>query len=570
MEYIIFFVLMYYIYTVNKRVATLEQQLKIKPLPPPVAAVAQTASAITPPVAASSTAPTTFIPHHAVPIIPQPENAFIAWLKRDFLVKVGILLLLIAFGWFVSYAFVNNWIGPIGRIILGVLAGVAFLTFGYLRARTEAHQGALFAAFGSTIVLLTIFAAREIYGFLTPTIALSIMFVSIVAVAYLAVRLRLQSLAIAGLVLGLLAPFLTNATDSSALTFFSYVTVIIVGSMWVATRLQADILLFVTYVLVALYSAPFIFSSEEAHITILFGFLFTIIFFAVNLKTMLGREAMKPHTVDLVTAVGIGLYVASWIEFSTILNEKVLIYLGWALIFALGAFLIYRRTNDPIPLTVYSAVAIGLVAAATGHQFSGSALTIAYTIEAAFVVGLSAFLVQKQETVLYSSLLFIGPLLLSLEDIGDPVWDIGVIHPPLFSLLILTVSLLASGVSVRLTVEKETKPFVSNTLIVIGSLYVATLIWLITHSLLYADFATMISLLTYTVVGLVAYVKGVSIESKGLQMYGGTVIGCVVARLLLVEVWQMELAGRIVTFFAIGILLISTAFIKKLQKKEAV
>jgi hypothetical protein len=41
------------------------------------------------------------------------------------------------------------------------------------------------------------------------------------------------------------------------------------------------------------------------------------------------------------------------------------------------------------------------------------------------------------------------------------------------------------------------------------------------------------------------------------------VLGGVVLRLLLIDVWQMDLVGRIITFFVVGTLLLSTAFIKK-------
>jgi hypothetical protein len=50
-------------------------------------------------------------------------------------------------------------------------------------------------------------------------------------------------------------------------------------------------------------------------------------------------------------------------------------------------------------------------------------------------------------------------------------------------------------------------------------------------------------------------------------IYGGVLIGVVVGRLLLVEVWDMALAGRIVTFFIIGTLLMSTAFIGRRPKE---
>lgn len=40
------------------------------------------------------------------------------------------MLLLIGFGWLTTYAFLNNWIGPMGRIALGIIAGSLFILLG--------------------------------------------------------------------------------------------------------------------------------------------------------------------------------------------------------------------------------------------------------------------------------------------------------------------------------------------------------------------------------------------------------------------------------------------------------
>ena len=37
------------------------------------------------------------------------------WLSTDWPMKLGAFLILLAFAWLTSYAFVNNWIGPMGR-----------------------------------------------------------------------------------------------------------------------------------------------------------------------------------------------------------------------------------------------------------------------------------------------------------------------------------------------------------------------------------------------------------------------------------------------------------------------
>jgi uncharacterized membrane protein len=94
------------------------------------------------------------------------------------------------------------------------------------------------------------------------------------------------------------------------------------------------------------------------------------------------------------------------------------------------------------------------------------------------------------------------------------------------------------------------------------------LIWLVTHAVIPTyDVATTVSLLIYTVVGIVLYFAGIRNEHHGFRIAGQTLLLLVSGRLLLVDVWEMELASRIVTFFVVGILLIATAFIRKTKKE---
>ena len=64
---------------------------------------------------------------------PSTSERFIKWVREDWLLKLGAFLILIGFGWFATYAFLNNWVGPYGRIGLGIFAGVAILILGQWR-----------------------------------------------------------------------------------------------------------------------------------------------------------------------------------------------------------------------------------------------------------------------------------------------------------------------------------------------------------------------------------------------------------------------------------------------------
>ncbi len=130
-------------------------------------------------------------------------------------------------------------------------------------------------------------------------------------------------------------------------------------------------------------------------------------------------------------------------------------------------------------------------------------------------------------------------------------------------LLVLAATLMGLGMLYLNTPEqgKTHATKATSTLLVTGSLYGFALLWLSLHAALAAaSLAVMISLLIYTAIGLVAYFFGKVHGQKGLGLYGGTVLGFVIARLLLVDMWRMPLSSRIVTFFVVGIFLMGTAF----------
>ncbi|MEK9178043.1 MAG: DUF2339 domain-containing protein, partial [Patescibacteria group bacterium] len=44
--------------------------------------------------------------------------------------KIGITAVIIGISFFLKYAFDNNWVGPAGRVMIGIIIGVALLGLG--------------------------------------------------------------------------------------------------------------------------------------------------------------------------------------------------------------------------------------------------------------------------------------------------------------------------------------------------------------------------------------------------------------------------------------------------------
>lgn len=501
---------------------------------------------------------------------PTAFDRVIIWLGDNWLLKLGSLLLLIGFGWFATYAFMNNWIGPMGRIALGIIAGALFLLFGGWRIRKYLNQGGIFMVLGSTIILLTLFAAREVYNFFTPITVLGAMFLSVAFVAFASVRYNSRALSIASLILAGVAPLLTNSSPNH-IGLFSYLFVVILGAIWITVLTGKRELTTIALIIVACYSAPYFSSSTSADtgVLLLFVYAFAVLFFLTNTAGILklkGKEMMP----DLVTAAGNGLFLLAWIMLAGQEEWKSLIIAVWMVVFAVGAFLIFRTTHRKEPFYVYAGVGVVMLAVATASELKGAALTIAYTIESGLISFIVYSIIKDLRITKLTSLLLIAPIALSFESITSRAWQTGIFHKDFLVLLVLGIALLLSGIFFLFRDQESEDKFskqITVLLLVLGSIYIYILLWLSLHAMFQNDnFAVMTSLLIYLIIGLISYFYGSLKEKKGFQIYGGVLIGLVVGRLLVIDVWKMELTGRITTFFLVGALLVGAAFIGRNKK----
>ena len=501
---------------------------------------------------------------------PTALDQFFRWAKEDWLLKLGALLVIIAFGWLTTFAFMNNWIGPQGRIALGIGAGTLILILGFWRIQKFIHQGGVFLVLGSTVILITLFAARAVYGFFTPTTALAVMFLSTAFVGLASVKYSSRALALGSLILASVAPLLTHSPEPNLVGLFTYLLVVILGTIWIAVVIRRHELTLAALVIIALYSVPVLGSKpSELATLLLIAYAFAAVFFVTNTAGLLKLEK-KEMLPDLLTAGGNGLFLLAWIMTAASDEWKSLIIVAWMVIFVVGAFLIFSLTHKREPLFVYVGVGIAMLAAATSAELQGATLTIAFTLEAGVVTLLAFGLLRDFKIALRTCLLFAGPILLSVSSLTSTRWTMGIPYEDFFVLLSLGSVLLGLGIFFR----QQTKMVkgadflpICVLLAIAGSLYFYALLWLSLHATMTDDTAVMTALATYTIIGLATHLYGKTNGLQGFKVYGGVLLGCVVARLLLIDVWSMELSGRIITFFLVGALLISTAFVGR--KKPA-
>ena len=106
----------------------------------------------------------------------------------------------------------------------------------------------------------------------------------------------------------------------------------------------------------------------------------------------------------------------------------------------------------------------------------------------------------------------------------------------------------------------------SKSLLIVSSLFIIGYLWSLSHSILQGEKAVTLALFVYTLLGLFLYQYGRRLGKSDFKYAGQLLLGFVVLRLSLVDVWEMELLWRIVTFLGIGVLFIGTALLEKPAK----
>jgi uncharacterized membrane protein len=510
--------------------------------------------------------------------------------QEEWLLKLGALLLIIGFGWFVSYSFLHNWIGPMGRITLGLIAGALLLLLGYWRMQRFTHQGSIFLVLGAGTVLMTVFAARSLYDFFTPLSAMSVMFLASAFVGLASVRFRVRSLAFMGLVLASLVPLLVASHVRDDVGMFSYLLLVTLGVLWVVVITGWRDLVIASLTVMTLYSMPYwsVWNPHGFDTLTFLAFGFVIEFIIENIFAFLRAREGATHC-DVIGAVWTGLFLTFWILAGVDRELQSLMFALFTVVFSAAAFLLYTYTGNRKPLLAYAGVGVLLLGVATARELDGAALSIAFTLEALVMTSLSYALLHDRRMAGLTSGLFAIPVLLSLRSIADypvfggssyglfggqNVYHTLVFHEHFFVLFTLALSFLLLGYffhASRGEGEGVTKDNIvlHQFYLIVGSAYGYLLLWLLLHEVSPADNATMIALTCYTLIGLAAYLYGRMHDLRAFRVYGGVLLGFVICRLFLVDIWNMELAGRIITFVLIGTLLMSTAFLGRKRRETA-
>lgn len=161
---------------------------------------------------------------------PRTREEWEALIGGKLLNRLGALALIFGVGFFLKYAFDNDWLNETARVILGGAAGLLLIGGGHrfhLRHMGVFAQGLTGA--GAAVLYLSIYAAYDFYQLIPQPIAFLLMALVTAAALVLSLRYDARAIALLGWAGGFLTPFLLVTAEPNTLGLFVYVTLLDAG-----------------------------------------------------------------------------------------------------------------------------------------------------------------------------------------------------------------------------------------------------------------------------------------------------------------------------------------------------
>ena len=305
--------------------------------------------------------------------------------------RIGIAAVIIGISFFLKYAFDNNWIGPAGRVMIGIVAGIALISLGqYLRRKYIGYSDLLMGG-GIGVLYLSVFAAYSFYGLISPLTAGIFMFLITALSFAVSIFNATITLSVVGVIGGFATPFLVNSGNNAMMELFAYLTILNLGIMGVSFFKKWPQLIIVAFLgtvinFVAWFGAYY--SADVLLPTLAFCFIsFMIFLVAAVARAVTAKTKTDPLDYFLLGGNALAMAIISYI----LLEQRYEDVLGYAAVFVaviymLVAFVVNKSNSSDKALNIFlPGLAVTFLSVAVPLQFSGSWIAVAWLSESFFL-----------------------------------------------------------------------------------------------------------------------------------------------------------------------------------------
>ena len=530
---------------------------------------------------------------------PEPEPDLESRIGSHWLNRIGIAALLIGISYFLKFAFDNNWIGPAGRVTIGIIAGIAMVAWSE-RFRVHGYKAFSYSlkAVGIGALYLSLWAAFHVYSLIPSGIAFVMMLVVTGATAVMALSQDAQILAAFALAGGFSTPLLLSTGQNREVALFLYVAILDIATLVLVTFKPWRRLLVMSYagtllLYIGWYSE--FYRRPELGLTLGFATLFFAIFAVAPLVTLQpkGEHPVLASIPAVLAFVNAGVY---FLESYAMIEEVDKRYMAW---FALGLAAIYiflsrqvhARSLVPgasdILYFLHLAVAIGFITIAIPIRLDAHWITIGWFIEAgvllwianriqsdflnAFALGALALgvvrllLIDNFQTTQLLFNLRMATYTVAVVVLGAVAWNAGKREDE-SARTVGAIALVALNVLALIALSREVSDFYSRQMASMRPVFnprSGVNQWR-TSYLDYRrveiarDFTYSALWMAY---GAMLMVVGFLRRSAFVRWQALLLIAATIAKVFIYDVSQLDRGYRIVSFIVLGVLLLAISFV---------
>jgi len=333
------------------------------------------------------------------PILAAPASAAVhsdleARIGSHWLNRIGIAAVLIGVSYFLKYAFENNWIGPAGRVAIGLIAGIAVVLWSE-RFRSRGYRIFSYSlkAVGIGVLYLSLWASFQVYHLMPSGVVFACMLIVTASTCALALSQDAEILAVIAITGGFSTPALLSTGVNREVALFSYLLVLDLGILALVAFKPWRRLLWLgfagTLILYVSWYSEF-YDKNQLPPTLIFATLFFAVFAAAPLLMLRQEHGSGVMALGLAFVNAATFFFQAYVMITEVSNTA----MAW---FSLALAAVYLLLNSLRPRSsdsaaehnlrlMHLALAVGLVTVAIPIRLEAHWITMGWFVESAVLL----------------------------------------------------------------------------------------------------------------------------------------------------------------------------------------
>ena len=469
---------------------------------------------------------------------------------------VGLLLVFLAAAFFLKIAF-DNWIGPAGRVGLGLATGLGVIVAALRVKRPDfQHYADGLIALGFAIELVALYAATTLYAIVNSATGFATLATVIGALSVLSYTRKSQMLALCAAVGGFLTPPVIGVTSTAPFLYAGYLMVFDIALATLAYLRKWDmvspVLLLGTISSYSLY----LYGADGASplLRTIIATIFYIIF------------ALIPNSTDTKkhSALILNLVSAGWLTFTVeglLGSDTRLMAASFASVAATHFLLAAKYASRQ-----HLRIAYGFVTLTVCNALGGASRDITLVLEALSLYHLG---IKQQDTLVrfFSATLLATATAAILNTYGSTVQNIAIANPRFLSISIASLAMMIISRIIDKNNETVTEfeRTCNTTIRIVGHALIICACsldaWDVASHLqtTIGDLPQVFVSITWTASAALLIALGFRSSDVTLRWEGLVLISAVATKVICIDLASQDLVYRVISALVVGIVAIAVA-----------